>query len=216
MSLVGLVQVMLRHWVVTVAILVITVSTGVGFWVSVEPEFEADAVVVVFPSGRTNIDELENPLEQLSSRSNSIVATVISHNVNSVRWRDDLVLEGFERRYLIDAGDGSTPTISISVTSDDRTLAAASRDRLMQALVEELEAMQDELGVTVEDRFTLYPLTVDPARALYGSRDRLVIGTTLLGIMAAIGVALVLDSIARSRGRSRTLQGVADEASVRR
>ena len=61
---------------------------------------------------------------------------------------------------------------------------------------------QNELSVAQEDRYVARPITVLPAREQHASRDRLVASTVLLGLIAAVAFALLLDAFERGRERS--------------
>lgn len=201
MNLNTLLRVLLRHRIVVSAVIVITISTAWGFWVSVLPTYKADAHVWVIPPSRSTDGIEVNPLQGISARSNDIVARAIALSVNSAEWRRPLVAQGYSADYLVDDGDGASPILAITVTADDRDLAIASRDRVVQVISEELAQTQDELNVSQEDRFVSRIITLLPARAQYGSRDRLVASTVLLGLLAAVAFALLLDAFERSRDR---------------
>ena len=201
MNLNTLLRVVLHHKIVVSAVIVITISTAWGFWVSVLPSYKADATVWVIPPDRATDGTQINPLQGLSAKSNDIVARALALSVNSAEWRRPLVAQGFAGDYIVDDGDGTSPILAITVEADDRDVAIASRDAVVSAISSELSQVQDELGVASEDRFVARPITVLPARVQYGSRDRLVASTVLLGLLAAIAFALLLDAFERSRQR---------------
>ncbi|MDG2112872.1 MAG: hypothetical protein P8N02_09705, partial [Actinomycetota bacterium] len=197
MNLNTLLRVVLHHKIVVSALIVITISTAWGFWVSVLPSYKTEATVWVIPPDRTVDGDSTNPLTGLAAQSNDIVARALALSVNSPEWRGPLVDQGYAPDYLVDDGDGSSPLLSILVTADDQDVALVTRDAVIEAIQQELVNTQQELGVPAEDRYVVLPVTVLPARVQYGSRDRLVASTVLLGLLAAVAVALLLDAFER-------------------
>lgn len=211
MNLNTLLRVVLRHRIVVSAVIVITISTAWGFWISVLPSYKADATVWVIPPDRDTDGSIVNPLQGLSAKSNDIVARALALSVNSAEWRRPLGEQGFATDYIVDDGDGTSPILTISVDADDRDLAIASRDALVEAIQAELVQTQNELGVAQEDRYVARPITVLPARVQHGSRDRLVASTVLLGLLAAVAFALLLDAFERGRERPSSPRRLDDE-----
>jgi hypothetical protein len=199
MNLNTLLRVVLRHRIVVSAVIVITISTAWGFWVSVLPTYKTEATVWVIPPSRAADGTDVNPLEGIAAKANDLVARALALSVNSPEWRRPLVEQGYSGDYIIDDGDGDSPFLGVIVEAEDRELALATRDALVEALNSELTQTQDALDVSVEDRIVLDTVTLDPARVEYGSRDRLVASTVLLGLLAAVAFALLLDAFERSR-----------------
>ncbi|GEM_PF-5389836 len=199
MNLNTLIQVLMRHRIVVSALVVITISTAWGFWVSVLPTYKSEAVVWVIPPSKDNLGNETNPFLGISAKSNDLVAKALALSVNSPEWREPLVEQGYANDYLVDDGDGDSPLLSVIVEADDRDLSLATRDAVLSSLEQELEAMQTEADAPPEDRFTVNQITVLPARVQYGTRDRLVASTVLLGLLAAVAFALLLDAFERSR-----------------
>ena len=199
MNLNTLIQVLMRHRIVVCALVVITISTAWGFWVSVLPSYKSEAVVWVIPPSRDNVGNETNPFLGVSAKSNDLVASALALSVNSPEWREPLVEQGYASNYLVDDDDGDDPLLAVIVEADDRDLSLATRDAVLSALEQELEAMQTEASAPPEDRFMVRQITVLPAQVQYGTRDRLVASTVLLGLLAAVAFALLLDAFERSR-----------------
>lgn len=216
MNLNTLLRVVLHHKIVVSALIVITISTAWGFWVSVLPSYKTEATVWVIPPDRTVDGDITNPFLGLAAKSNDIVARALALSVNSPEWSEPLTAQGYAPDYIVDDGDGDSPLLSVTVSADDRDVAVVTRDAVIAAIQEELKNTQQELGVAAEDRYVVLPITVLPARVQYGSRDRLVASTVLLGLLAAVAVALLLDAFERSRSSSTSGRSASEPPSAQK
>jgi hypothetical protein len=197
-----------RQWFVVLTALLIAASSAYGAWVTADPTYQSSAVVSVLPALTSPEGQAQNPYDALGNRSTAEIAQRLTIQLNGTEWRRSIRSQGLSPEYLVDNGDGTSGILRVTVETDDPEQAQATLDAVVAGMGEELANQQGRFELPAERRYTLDVLTASTAaRQLFGNRTRLTVSVLLLGVGAAIAVALLADNLERTlreRGRAKT------------
>jgi hypothetical protein len=162
--------------------------------------------VSVLPALTNTEGQPQNPYDALGDRSTAEIAQRLTIQMNGTEWRRSIRSQGLSPGYLVDNGDGTSGILRIDVETDNPEQAQATLDAVVAGMGEELANQQGRFELPAERRYTLDVLTASTAaRQLFGNRTRLTVSVLLLGVGAAIAVALLADNLERTlRERART------------
>ena len=216
MDLATLVRVLLRQWFVVLTALVIAASAAFGAWVTADADYRANASVMVLPPQLDAEGQPQNPYDEIAAPNNADLAQLLAIKLNGPQYRRAMRDRGLSGNYLVDNGDATTPILTISVETQTAAEAAETLDALVQAVGDELLALQSRF---VEEGGSLYTVDVldrtpQPTRR-YGDRTRLTLSVLVLGLGAAIAVAVLADNVERAlRRRWASPDDIAEDESA--
>jgi Chain length determinant protein len=202
LDLATLFRVLLRQWFVVLTALLIAGSAAFGAWMTADADYRADATVTVLPPQNDVDGQPQNPYDQISAKSNADLARLLALKLNGGQYRSVIGDQGLSTNYLVDNGDSTTPILRISVDTAVAEEAQETIDALVQAVGDELYNLQNRF---VQDDGALYTVDVidrtpRPVQR-FGDRTRLTLSVLILGIGAAIAVAVFADNIERALRR---------------
>lgn len=208
MDLNALLRLLGRQWFVVLTALLIAASSAYGAWVTADPTYQSNAVMSVLPALTDTEGQPQNPYDALGDRATAEIAQRLTIQLNGAEWRRSIRSQGLSPDYLIDNGDGTSGILRVTVETDDPEQAQATLDAVVAGMGEELANQQGRFELPAERRYTLDVLTASTgAQQLFGNRTRLTVSVLLLGVGAAVAVALLADNLERTlrdRGRART------------
>jgi capsular polysaccharide biosynthesis protein len=195
-----------RQWFVVLTALLIAASSAYGAWVTADPTYQSTAVVSVLPALTSPEGQQQNPYDALGNRSTAEIANRLTIQMNGTEWRRSIRSQGLSAKYLVDNGDGTSGILRTTVETDNPEQAQATLDAVVAGMGDELANQQGRFELPADRRYTLDVLTASTeARQLFGNRTRLTVSVLLLGVGAAIAVALLADNLERTlRDRVRT------------
>lgn len=197
MDLVSLLRVALRRWVILVPMLGLTVGCAFVLASSVEPDYEANATVLLIgTSNRTNTADV-NPLEDL--RPLNITAQALAIIMSDESVRQDLASGGNVASYAVNV-QPDTPILRISARGGTPAAALGSRDALVDLLRNSLDAQQRSIDAPADTFIRAQTISTSAqARPINAARDRALVGVLALGAIASIAAAVMLDQLLSHR-----------------
>jgi hypothetical protein len=194
-----------RQWFVVLTALLIAASSAYGAWVTADPTYQSTATVSVLPALTDPEGQPQNPYDALGNRSTAEIAQRLTIQLNGTEWRRSIRSQGLSPEYLVDNGDGTSGILRVTVETANPEQAQATLDAVVAGMGDELANQQGRFELPEERRYTLDVLTASTAaRQLFGNRTRLTVSVLLLGVGAAVAVALLADNLERTlRDRAR-------------
>jgi hypothetical protein len=206
LDLTTLLKILLRRWYVVVPLLSLTVFGVLYARDNVEPTFQGQAQIILTPPAITDTEaeDPDNPFLE-SNRALATTARALAIVINSAD-NNNRVREGFPGTKFTVAAVENEPILDIRTSADAPDAAIALRDKVVEEATVQLRDIQTDAGAP-EQRLIGY-LSVEPSRpkALFGSRDRAVVATFALGVVATVSAALLLEAfLGRRRRRAELL-----------
>lgn len=193
-----------RRWYVTVPVLVLAFVAAREVSSRQESTYETSASVVLVVPG-TTVDSNDQPIDvnpYLSfSGSLNATASALSLVMSSVTKQIELQSQGLTAAYEVQQVG---PVLTYSVTGEDASTVIGTAGALVAESQEELLDLQTSVDAPESQLIGIHVLA-NPrvAEETLGSGDRAFLAVLGVGIVAAISTALLLESIAVHRQRSR-------------
>lgn len=199
MDLPYLIRVINRHRVVVAVTILMTTLVAVGLVRRIEPAFEASGSMLILtqspsgtPAGATpDLNPLRNA-GQVSSASTAMIQVMQSDAVV-----ERLRAEGITDPYTLTLPEtGSGAIMTLHTQSGSSVGALVEYTLLVQAVQEELRALQQRAGVAENIWIEARELsTPTQASSLSGSKVRVLGGVFFLGFGASLALAFVADAL---------------------
>lgn len=205
MDFVDALRVLGRRWLVV--LLGVLVTGGAGFYaITVVPtEYQARAqYVLLLPSGATGVNNPTNPYINLNSGL-IFVTALIASDLGTKDVARSLVKGGFESDYSVAQSTSGGPSLDVVVNGTDPDDVLATRNELLGRFDEELDSLQDVVGIP--DRQLIFSRTnaVDPvAEVVPGAKKKALVLIAAVGMIVTLIMAFSMDGLLRRR-RARKL-----------
>ncbi len=206
MDLVDVLRIALRRWYVVLAILVVGSVAALVLASSVEPTYKVSSESILI-SGQTAQDPERpatgptNPYMQFSS-SLFTTLSAVTRTVNGDEYRKELVGGDASRDYTFGTSQ-EAPVIITEAESSTPEDALALAQSVQAALSETLSNIQADEEVPPEEQIFMRVLTTSDATQEMGSRNRVLVGVFAITLAAAIGGAVLVESLVQTRKRPR-------------
>lgn len=212
MDLASLLQLLRRQWVIVGLIMLVSGTSAYLTWTGASPSYRANATLSVLPP-LVNVEGVpRNPYLEIASASNADLAQRLSIQLNGTTWRRQLTDEGHSPDYLVDHGDGTSPVLRANVETSERALAVSTLDAVIVGLGEELDSQQERFDINQPAKFTIDVLDQsNGAVRIYGNRTRLTGAVVVLGLIASVVGAQLLDNF-QKRGKKEARPAPATRA----
>lgn len=216
MDLSTLLRAVWQFKITSLVIIVMTLAAAVGVLKMTPPTYTATSsyLIVAPPDPPTDAQLLadpslrhlnyENPFNRYGS--NGVILDVVAHTTTSDRERQAVVAAGGDKRYDVSPeatyGPGSS-ILDISVTANSASQALLTSRLVADAMVKEMQDVQDAEKVDPHWMFTTRPIS-NPSQAspVYSGTMRAVVGVMLLGgIVLILALSLRMGAAARRRPR---------------
>lgn len=194
-------RVVTRWWMVTVPILVIGLTGAFVLSSNINPEFQAEAaVLLVGPTVRSQDEggDAVNPV-LVQPAALTTAAEVAALSANTAQVRNLLASEGRSTSYEVGA-QRSNPILVIEVRAWSREEATTTTLRIVELIEEDLRLRQDAVDAPQDQRVTTSVIGLSAVGgADYGGRNRARVALAVLAIGAAFGAAFLAEGLERRR-----------------
>ncbi|MQY03466.1 YveK family protein [Actinomadura macrotermitis] len=200
MDLLDSLNILLRRWVLTVPLLLLTISGVVAAFLLLPWSYEAKANAVFLASPLQAKQAGGNPWLVFDG-SLTVTAEVVGREMMDARTVADLKARGLTSEYLVAVAANTTgPVLEITVTGSDARNTEGTLAALTAMIPQKLERIQAENGVTPRARITSKVVTSSP-RADLKATDKIRNVALLLFVGGAMTVAvpLFVESVASRR-----------------
>lgn len=209
MDLVDVFKIALKRWYVVLAILVVGGTAAVLLASSVAPEYTIQTQSILVNGTTVGQEQSSsdsttpvNPYLQFSGSEFTMVSAM-TRRVDGAEYRQQIADEGYDGKFVFSAAQ-EAPVVITDVTASSPQAAADLNDRVQRALKDALSDLQAEVGASNKnEQITMTPLTTSDPHEEVGSRNRVLFGILGVTVAAAIGGAVLVESLAQSRKRAR-------------
>jgi capsular polysaccharide biosynthesis protein len=183
-------KVIARRWYVAAVGLVLVAAASVVAMKVVSTQYQASGQVVLLPPSAPVPEGGEiNPYLGLPSAL-TMTASLVAASVSAPDVQRELAAEGYPSEYVATVVPQTGPLIAVTVNDTDPAAAVALRDRVLERIEAELDAIQGDESVANDQRINTRRFTVSSqAEVLAGSRLRAV------AVIGALGMVLTLAAI---------------------
>jgi capsular polysaccharide biosynthesis protein len=203
-----LARVLLRRWYVIAAVLAVTVAGCFALVQVSPPPYEAKGTVVLLaPSNAVNGGTGSNPYLAFGSALQT-TSTVLSAEMLDNSTVVALRSAGFTAQsYTVaPSGFGAAPLVQVTVKDPNADVALKDMHLLLTELPKQLQALQRESGAPLNTYITANPVTTDKqAVKVYKTLEKLVALLAIVGIIIAITLARIVESMSVRRRERRAL-----------
>jgi hypothetical protein len=211
-----------RHWRAVLVVLVVTAGAVMLVPSRVAPDYEVSGSAIVLSPAAvqdgTDTETLLNPWARVSMAETGAAAALVQV-LNSEQVAEVVLADREVTSYTVTGNPANGAIVDIAVVGRSEASALMGFDAVLDRLHSELGTQQEVTGAPADTWMVANPLT-RPTRAAEepGSQTRAMVAVALLGAVAAIGVAIVLDVVVeprrqRRREASRTDVDEPDDAS---
>lgn len=207
MDLVDVFKIALKRWYVVLAILVVGGIAAVLLASSVAPEYTIQTQSILVNGSTVDQEQSTtdstvsaNPYLRLSGNEFTMLSAM-TRRVDGAEYRKQIADEGYDGKFVFSAAQ-EAPVVITDVTASSPQAAADLSERVQQALRDALADLQAEAGATpTSDQIIMKPLTTSDPHEEVGSRNRVLFGMLGVTVAAAIGGAVLVESLVQSRRR---------------
>lgn len=204
MDLVDFFRIVLRRWYVALAVAVAGSLVAVLLAWSVAPQYAVEAQSILI-SGRASPSESnDSAANPYMSFSGSLFTTLsaVTRTVDGQESREVLGADGSEQDFTFTTSQEAPVIITTSISATPEGASALS-DEVQKALSATLVTLQSAEDVPEEQQITMRVLTTSSPEEETGDRTRVLLGVIGLSLASAVGAAVLVESIAQARRRSR-------------
>jgi hypothetical protein len=191
-----------RRWVLTCALLLVTLAASAAAWQKLPPTYQSvSSLVLLAPQSQSKAFG-DNPYLAFNGTLNQ-TADVVRYETNDVRTADSLRAEGYTSSYLVtDAIDTSGPVLIVTVTGSSATEVEHTLSGVTTAVSTKLQALQ--AGLAPDNTITDVVITYMPqASFLKSKKEKPVLLFLVLGLVLTIGIPVVVDAQRARRAASQ-------------
>lgn len=182
------------RWWIAGAAMVIALAAG---WLVVHPKpvYQATAVVVLVPPTGSSQNALASVTPSIAAAGLAVDDILLSQGeVSALRG------SGVTDQFTITPRNNGTdetpaytvPSEQITVTGGDEPAGLREAETLVQAYTDNLRSMQSQAGIAAKAQITAGLLAAPSSVELQGSRSRGMLAAGLLGLIAAVALAVRL------------------------
>jgi uncharacterized protein involved in exopolysaccharide biosynthesis len=193
-------QVLIRRWYVVIVMLALAAGATFAAGMQVAPQYRATGSVILVPASQATGDAKPASGTNPWSGALGTTASAISRVVTSPVVAQEVALRGGTASYQVGTGVTASPIVDVIATGATPTEAIRTVEEVTAALRDELSRREDEAGAPKETWITVQDLTLPThASQLLGSRTRVMLAVGALGLVATIGMAMLVDALAKGR-----------------
>jgi uncharacterized protein involved in exopolysaccharide biosynthesis len=209
-----------RHWRAVAIVLVVTVVAVLQVPGRVTPDFKVTGSAIVLSppnlAAQGDATTLVNPWARLSTAETGAAAALVQV-LDSDAVVQEVLADAAVSGYTVGGNPANGAIIDISVVASEEVAALTAFDVAFERLQSELRDRQEMTGAPSETWLAADLLTrPDRAEQQPGSQTRAMLAVGVLGVAAAICMAIALDVVIEPRRhrRSTAVAPAADETST--
>ena len=201
MDLVASMRTLRRRWILTSALLLLTLAATALIWIKKPGPYQAESMVVLVPSHQSSLLNGNNPYLSFGGSEN-VAGDIVLRQMMAPQTVVTLADRGYGESYeIVDDPNTSGPILDITVTGSNQSEVETTLQGVTAATQAKLIALQADLKPT--DRITSIVASEDPsAHLLVSKKARLVVLVLGLGLILTYAIPQIVDAeITRRRDR---------------
>ncbi|MFD2082573.1 Capsular polysaccharide biosynthesis protein [Actinopolymorpha cephalotaxi] len=208
MDLLDSVNILLRRWMLTVPLLVLTIAGVVAGYFVLPWSYQAQSTVVLLASPYQSKQAGGNPY-LLFDGSLTVTAEVVGREVMGNDIAEQLKARKLTSEYEVKVPpDTAGPVLSVEVTGSDRENVRATQSAVTELVTQRLAGIQSEAGVDSQARIRITDVSTTPPTRQAKGKLRTLAMALFAGLVTTIVVPLSAEAMAARRRRTpRTSTG---------
>lgn len=193
-------KLMWRRWYATVPMLLVTALATGWTTLNVAPDYEVTShFAMVRP--QTPVAEDEDEGRTTNPWTSETLAEAASIRLRGRPLAEQLEAEGHDASWSLSV-TGGQPWLRLEVIAKSPTEARTTGARLHEIIEEEMQSRQDEYHIPRDEQISSMQFDDgETVEAITRSRRQAVLGVLGAGLLATMGLVLMVDAIARYRAR---------------
>ncbi|MET9018393.1 hypothetical protein ABZV93_00270 [Actinopolymorpha sp. NPDC004070] len=201
MDLLDSVNILLRRWMLTVPLLLLTIAGVAAGYVVLPWSYEAQSSVVLLASQFQSKQAGGNPYLLFDS-SLAVTAEVVGREVMAPGVAEQLKARKLTSEYEVARPlDSTGPVLSIVVTGSDRANVRATQAAVNELVVQRLAQIQSEQGVDSHARIRITDVSTAPPTRQARGKLRTLAMALFAGLVTTIVTPLSVEAMAARRRR---------------
>jgi len=200
MDLVASGRTLRRRWILTSFLLLLTVAAALAAWVKIPGPYQAESMIVLYPSQQASKLNGDNPLMSFGGSLN-VAGDIVLREVSAPSYAAQLAAHGYTSSFTI-ADDPNTtgPILDVTVTGSNQSQVEQTLNGVTAAVKNQLAAIQQ--GYKPANRITSQVVSTQPTpKLLLSKKARTIVIVLGLGLVLTFAIPQVVDAeIAKRRG----------------
>lgn len=193
------IKVVVRRWVVTVPLLVLTAAVAVLLPPTIDPNYAASTSTAVISP-----EENDSPLNPFLAIGPVAMAQGLASTADSPSAMEQIRAAGGSTNYGVQVNNSRSPILNIQIEADTPEQAAQTGVLVLELIRTQLADRQAAAGAPPETQYYTQDLTGVPvAVPVYDGQQRVLFLSIGLGIGLTIAVALAMEGVSLVRRRRR-------------
>jgi len=209
-----------RRWKITVPLVLLTVAASLAVGTTLSPDYEASASVLLVGPASPNVATETTPTTAATAQPGATAApplaepesnpllTLNQSLISTARATLEAISSQSTRRGLSEAGLSTDyevtvaqkdPIMQIVVTAPNAEQALQTIDALQNAVLEDLNARQEQAGAPADTRIQVQTLSATEPRAINSGRVRAQLVVVALGFAVTTIAAFAAEAFAQRR-----------------
>jgi hypothetical protein len=200
MDLVASGRTLRRRWILTSFLFLLTVLAALAAWVKIPGPYQAESMIVLYPSQQASKLNGDNPLMSFGGSLN-VAGDIVLREVSAPSYAAQLAAHGYTSSFTI-ADDPNTtgPILDVTVTGSNQSQVEQTLNGVTAAVKNQLAAIQQNYKPA--NRITSQVVSTQPtAKLLVSKKARTIVIVLGLGLVLTFAIPQVVDAeIAKRRG----------------
>lgn len=192
-------KVVVRRWIVVVPVLVLTAIGVLTVPPTIQPTYTATGTTVVVAP--VEGEPAMNPYLVLGA---TVMAQSITMTADAPTTKSMVADTGNSPDYTVSLQNQRQPIVVVTAEAPQPDVAVATVEQVLELIDDQLESMQAQAGAVREMMYTTRPLSTEIySTPVYDGAQRVRFVLLGVGILLAVGLAVMLEGIAVLRRRRR-------------
>ena len=200
MDLVASGRTLRRRWILTSFLFLLTLVAALAAWVKLPGPYQAESMIVLYPSQQASKPNGDNPLMSFGGSLN-VAGDIVLRQVSSPSYAAQLAARGYTSSFtIVDDPNTTGPILDITVTGSNQGQVAQTLTGVTAAVRNQLTAIQANYKPV--NRITSQVVSNQPTpKLLVTKKARTVVIVLGLGLILTFMIPQVVDAeIAKRRG----------------
>lgn len=200
MDLVASGRALRRRWILTSFLFLLTLAAALAAWVKLPGPYQAESMVVLYPSQQASRPNGDNPLMSFGGSLN-VAGDIVLREVSAPSYAAQLAAHGYTSSFtIVDDPNTTGPILDITVTGSSQSQVEQTLNGVTAAVRNQLTSIQQ--GYKPANRITSQVVSNQPTpKLLVSKKARTIVIVLGLGLVLTFAIPQVVDAeIAKRRG----------------
>jgi hypothetical protein len=201
MDVSGALHTLRKHWILTSALILLTLVAAFEAWVKIPGPYQSSSQVVFLASPQTSKSNGNNPYLSFDDTLTT-TADIVRREVLDPRVQAELAARGFKDTYDVQNDPlGIGPILDVTATGPTKVGVMTTQAAATAEVQTELQELQTNLPA--KDQITSMVLTSTPkATLLVSKKARPLVAVLVVGFILILAIPQMVDAV-QNRGRNR-------------